>query len=431
MRAVLMAGGSGTRLRPLTCDLPKPMVPLLNRPIAEHIINLLKRHGIDEVIATLHYLPDVLRDYFQDGSEFGVRMSYAVEEQTPLGTAGCVKNVEELLTDTFLVISGDSVTDFDLTQAIAFHRDRRSKATIVLKRVPNPLEFGVVITDENGRIRRFLEKPSTSEVFSDTVNTGIYILDPEVLQYIPKNKEADFSKDLFPKLLELDTPLYGYIADGYWCDVGSLDAYRVAQYAALSGEVEVVHAYAERSPGLWVGQETVIDPSAMIETPVMIGDRCRIGARARLEAGTILGDNVTVGMNAVLKRPIVWNGTVLGDEVRLRACVLARGVRVERLAQVLEGAVIGPLCTIGEEADIRPNIRVWPSKTIDAGATLNQNLIWGTSAPRNLFGQRGVAGIANVDVIPEFAVKLGAAYRDRRLRCRGISAVCPGWCRDR
>ncbi len=410
MRAVLMAGGSGTRLRPLTCDLPKPMVPLLNRPIAEHIIYLLKQHGIDEVIATLHYLPDILRDYFQDGSNFGVRMSYAVEEATPLGTAGCVKNVEELLNETFLVISGDSVTDFDLTQAIAFHRERGSKATIVLKRVPNPLEFGVVITDESGRIRRFLEKPSTSEVFSDTVNTGIYILEPEVLRHIPKNQEADFSKDLFPRLLELDTPLYGYVADGYWCDVGSLDAYRIAQFAALSGEVQVVHAYTQRSPGVWVGQDTVIDPSAIIESPVMIGDRCRIGARARIEAGTILGDNVSVGANAVLKRPIVWNGTVLGDEVRLRACVLARGVRVERLAQVLEGAVIGPLCTIGEEADIRPNIRVWPSKTIDAGATLNQNLIWGSAAHRNLFGQRGVAGIANVDIIPEFAVKLGAAY---------------------
>ena len=410
MRAVLMAGGSGTRLRPLTCDLPKPMVPLLNRPIAEHIIYLLKHHGIDEVIATLHYLPDILRDYFQDGSKFGVRMSYAVEEETPLGTAGCVKNVEELLGETFLVISGDSVTDFDLTQAIAFHHDRGAKATIVLKRVDNPLDFGVVITDETGRIQRFLEKPSTSEVFSDTVNTGIYILEPEVLRNIPKGQEADFSKDLFPMLLDQGTPLYGYIAEGYWCDVGSLDAYRSAQYAALSGEVALHHPYRERSPGVWVGDETFIDPSAIVESPVMIGDRCRIGARTRLEAGTIIGDNVTVGLNADLKHPIVWNGTVVGDEVRLIACVLGRGVRVERLAQVLEGAVIGPLCTIGEEANVRPNIRVWPSKIIDPGATLNQNLIWGAVARRNLFGQRGVTGIANVDVIPEFAVKLGAAY---------------------
>ncbi|NET53528.1 MAG: nucleotidyltransferase family protein, partial [Merismopedia sp. SIO2A8] len=196
MRAVLMAGGSGTRLRPLTCDLPKPMVPILNRPISEHIINLLKRHNITEIIATLYYLPDVMRDYFQDGSDFGVQMTYAVEEDQPLGTAGCVKNVDELLDDTFLVISGDSITDFDLSAAIAYHKKQGSKATLVLARVPNPVEFGVVITNEDGRIQRFLEKPSSSEIFSDTVNTGTYILEPSVLEYLPSDQECDFSKDL-------------------------------------------------------------------------------------------------------------------------------------------------------------------------------------------------------------------------------------------
>jgi len=233
MRAVLMAGGSGTRLRPLTCDLPKPMVPILNRPIAEHIINLLRRHGITEIIATLHYLPDVMRDYFQDGSDFGVQMTYAVEEDQPLGTAGCVKNVADLLDETFLVISGDSITDINLSEAIAFHKRKGAKATLVLAHMANPLEFGVVITDEDGRIRRFLEKPSSSEIFSDTVNTGTYILEPEVLDYLPANEESDFSKDLFPLLLEKDQSLYGYAAEGYWCDVGHLDAYREAQYAAL------------------------------------------------------------------------------------------------------------------------------------------------------------------------------------------------------
>ena len=199
MRAVLMAGGSGTRLRPLTCDLPKPMVPVLNRPIAEHIINLLRRHGIKEVIATLYYLPDVMRDYFYDGKDFGVQITYAVEEEQPLGTAGCVKNIAELLDGTFLVISGDSITDFDLKAAIEFHKEKGSKATLILTRVLNPVEFGVVITDEEQRIQRFLEKPSSSEIFSDTVNTGTYILEPEVLDYLPEEEEKDFSKDLFPR----------------------------------------------------------------------------------------------------------------------------------------------------------------------------------------------------------------------------------------
>ena len=305
MRAVLMAGGSGTRLRPLTCDLPKPMVPILNRPIAEHIINLLKRHQITEIVATLHYLPDVMRDYFQDGSDFGVQMTYAVEEDQPLGTAGCVKNISELLDDTFLVISGDSITDFDLSAAIEFHKSQKSKATLVLTRVPNPVEFGVVITDEKMRIRRFLEKPSTSEIFSDTVNTGTYILEPSVLEYLPVNEECDFSKDLFPLLLEKDEPMYGYIAEGYWCDVGHLDAYRESQYDGLQQKVLLDYAYEEQKPGLWVGQNTFIDPTVKIETPALIGSNCRIGPRVTIEAGTVIGDNVTVGADADLKRPIL------------------------------------------------------------------------------------------------------------------------------
>jgi mannose-1-phosphate guanylyltransferase/phosphomannomutase len=410
MRAVLMAGGSGTRLRPLTCELPKPMVPILNKPIAEHIINLLRRHQITEIIATLHYLPDVMRDYFQDGSDFGVQITYAVEEEQPLGTAGCVKNIAELLDETFLVISGDSITDFDLTAAIKFHKENQSKATLVLAHVPNPIEFGVVITDEKQRIRRFLEKPSTSEIFSDTVNTGTYILEPEVLQYLPANTESDFSKDLFPLLLEKDEPMYGYIAEGYWCDVGHLDAYREAQYDGLQQKVKLDFTYEQQSPGVWVGQNTQIDSTAKIEAPVVIGRNCRIGPRVQIEAGTVLGDNVTIGADADLKHPIIWNGAIIGEEVHLSACVIARGTRVDRRAHVLEGAVVGSLSTVGEEAQVSPRVRVWPSKEIESGAILNINLIWGHTAHRNLFGQRGVQGLANIDITPEFAVKLGAAY---------------------
>ena len=411
MRAVLMAGGSGTRLRPLTCDLPKPMVPILNRPIAEHIINLLKRHDITEIIATLHYLPDVMREYFGDGSEFGVQMTYAVEEDQPLGTAGCVKNIAQLLDRTFLVISGDSITDFDLTAAIEFHRSHKSKATLILTRVPNPMEFGVVITDENHRISRFLEKPSSSEIFSDTINTGIYILEPEVLDYLPAEQECDFSSYLFPLLLEKDEPMYGYIAEGYWCDVGQLDVYREAQYDALQGKVNLdLSYYQEVRSRMWVGQHTFIDDSAIVEVPVTIGSNCRIGARVKIEAGTVIGDNVTVGADANLKRPIVWNGAIIGEDAHLRACVICRSTRVDRRAHILEGAVVGSLSIVGEEAQVGPSVRVWPSKNIESGALLNQNLIWGEQAKRNLFGQRGVQGLANVDITPEFAVKLGAAY---------------------
>ena len=436
MRAVLMAGGSGTRLRPLTCALPKPMVPILNRPIAEHIINLLRQHDITEVIATLHYFPDIMRDYFQDGREFGVQMTYAVEEDRPLGTAGCVKNIAELLESTFLVISGDSVTDFDLSAAIAFHKEKNSQATLILARVPNPIEFGVVITDRTGRIQRFLEKPSTSEIFSDTVNTGTYILEPEVLNYLPEDTECDFSKDLFPVLLEKGDPMYGYVAGGYWCDVGHLDAYRESQYDALMKKVQLDISYnkklelvewmngqkpsavnlsfiIENSPfpqEIWIGYNTHIDPTAKIEPPVMIGNNCRIGPGVKIEAGTVIGDNVIINADADLKHPIIWNGTIIGEDAHLQGCVIARGARVDRRAQVHEGAVVGSLSKVGEEATISPQVRIWPRKEVESGATLNINLIWGQTARRNLFGQRGVSGLANIDITPEFAVKLGAAY---------------------
>lgn len=410
MRAVLMAGGSGTRLRPLTCELPKPMVPVLNRPIAEHIVHLLKQHHIEEVITTLYYLPDVMRNHFQDGREFGIQMTYAVEEEQPLGTAGCVKNVSELLRSPFLVISGDCITDFDLSAAIAFHTQKKAMATLILTRVPNPLEFGVVITGRDGRIQRFLEKPSSSEVFSDTVNTGIYILEPEVLDYLPAQEEADFSKDLFPFLLAQDQPLYGYIAEGYWCDIGHLDAYRESQYSALAKRINLEVSYPKRSPGLWIGENTSIDPTVNIEPPVLIGHNCRIGSHVHIEPGTIIGDNVTIGSHATLKRPIIWNGAIIGDESHLRACVVCRGTRIDRRAHVLEGAIVGSLSTVGEEARVSPQVRVWPNKRIEAGAILNLNLIWGNVGHRNLFGQRGVSGIANVDITPELAVKLGAAY---------------------
>ncbi len=410
MRAVLMAGGSGTRLRPLTCDLPKPMVPILNRPIAEHIINLLKRNNITEIIATLYYLPDIMRDYFQDGSEFGVQMTYAIEEEQPLGTAGCVKNIQQWLDGTFITISGDAITDFDLQAAIAFHREKKSKATLILTRVPNPVEFGVVITDEDGKINRFLEKPSLSEVFSDTINTGTYILEPEVLDYLPENEESDFSKDLFPILLEQGEPMYGYVAEGFWCDIGHLEAYREAQYDGLEQKVKLEFPYLEKSAGVWIGNNTYVDPSAKIEPPVMIGDNCRIGARVTIEAGTVIGDNVTIGSHATLKRPIIWNGATIGEEVHLRACTISRGTRMDRRSQALEGSVIGSLSIVGEEAQIAPGVKVWPSKRIESGAILNINLIWGNTAQRNLFGQRGVSGLANIDLTPEFVVKLGASY---------------------
>jgi mannose-1-phosphate guanylyltransferase/phosphomannomutase len=410
------------------------MVPILNRPITEHILQLLRRHNIREVIAALHYLPDVLRDRFGDGSSLDMKIIYVVEEDQPLGTAGCVKNVENLVNGTFLVISGDSITDFDLTSAIQFHHSKNSQATLILRRVPEPMAFGVVITDENQRIQRFLEKPSTSEIFSDTVNTGIYILEPKVLEWLEAGQPSDFSHDLFPALLKAEVPMYGYTAEGYWCDVGSLETYRQVQYDGIRGRVQLEIAYPQVKTGLWVGKNTIIDPSVKIEPPVLIGDNCMVGAGTTISAGTIIGDNVTIGASCDLQRPIIGSGCIVAEECHLWACTIAPNNRLSRRAHIMEGSVLGANCTIGEEAKVFPNVKVWPSKQVEAGATLTTNLIWGTTATRHLFGERGVSGLANADITPEFAVKLGAAYgaslktgshvlvsRDQRTICRMVT----------
>ncbi len=410
MKAVIMAGGSGTRLRPLTSNLPKPMVPIINKPLAEHIVNLLIRHNFNDIIFTLHYLPDAIKDYFGDGSDFRAKIRYSTEAGPPLGTAGCVKAIQDDLDSTFLVISGDSLTDVDLSKAVAFHKKKKAKATIVLKRVENPLDYGLVIKDENSRIQRFVEKPAASEIFSDTVNTGIYILEPEVLLYAIMRKEQDFSHDLFPLLLLRNEPLYGYVADGYWCDIGNLQVYRQAHQDVLDGKVNLDIGLPQIRPGIWVGEKTQIDASAKLERPLFIGANSRIGKETRLEPYTVIGDNVVVQEKVTLKRPVIWSNCYIGSGSSLRACVVCSNAIIHNSAEILEGAIIGDNSSIGQEAIVSPEVRIWPEKSIDSGARVIKSVIWGTRSPRTLFGAHGVSGLANVEITPEFAVNLAAAY---------------------
>ncbi len=410
MKAVIMAGGSGTRLRPLTSNLPKPMVPVVNKPMAEHIVNLLKNQDFKDIIFTLHYLPESIRDYFGDGSEFGIKVNYSIEEGSPLGTAGCVKAMQDKLDSTFLVISGDSLTDIDLQAAVRYHKEKQSKATIVLKRVENPLEYGVVITDADSRIKRFVEKPSASEIFSDTVNTGIYILEPEVLLYVVMGREQDFSNDLFPLLLLRNEPIYGYVADGYWCDVGNLQVYRKAHQDVLDGKVKIAIDLPQIQPGIWVGEGTQIDASVKLQSPTLIGSNCRIGRGTVIEPHTVIGDNVLIQEKVVLRRPIIWSNNYIGNQSSLKACVVCNNATIHNSAEILEGAIIGPNSSVGQEAKINPDVRLWPDKVIDSGALVIESVIWGTRAARSLFGTHGVQGLANIDITAEFAVKLAAAY---------------------
>ncbi len=405
-----MAGGQGTRLRPLTSNQPKPMLPIVNRPIMEHIIGLLARHGFVEQIATVQFLSSVIRSYFGNGEDLGVHLTYATEE-TPLGTAGSVKNAEdELREDTFVVISGDALTDIDLSDLVAYHKAKGAVATICLKSVPNPLEFGVVITREDGSIERFLEKPNWGEVFSDTINTGIYVLEPEIFDFIPDDTVFDFSEDLFPLLLDKGLPLFGYVADGYWTDVGNIDAYQAAQKDVLDGKVVVELPGFALGERIWLGEGAEIDPGARIDGPAVIGENCRIEQGAHLREYTVLGANVVVKEGAFTHRATVHDNAYIGPLTNLRGCIVGRNSDVRRGARLEEGVVIGDDCSIGNDAVINPSVRIYPFKTVEAGAIVTQSIIWESRGVRTLFGAQGVTGLVNVDITPEIVVRLAMAY---------------------
>lgn len=404
-----MAGGEGTRLRPLTSMRPKPMVPIVNQPVMEHILGLIKHHGINEVVATLAFMPQVIEDYFGDGDEWGMDISYAIEE-TPLGTAGSVKNAADALTETFLVISGDALTDINLAEVIRFHKEKGGAVTIALKRVPDPLEFGVVITDDNGRIERFLEKPSWGQVFSDTINTGIYVVEPLVFDYIPEGKPFDFSSELFPLLMKNGHELYGCIVDGYWADVGSLEGYVEVHRDILDGKAMIYVPGAKTKDDVWVGPGADIDPSVEISPKVVIGANTTIRSGARIGPYTIIGDNCLIGHEAETDHTIIWNDAFVGKHAQVTGAVLCRSVDIRAGARVDNGAVIGDESVVGHGASVGNDVQVYPFKRIDAGAMVTSSLIWESRGVRSLFGADGIAGLVNIDVTPELALRATQAF---------------------
>src|SRR3989337_2143869 len=380
-----MAGGFGKRLRPLTNNLPKPMVPMANRPMMEHIIELLKKNDITALTALLYFQPEMISGYLGDGSNFGVKLDY-ITLTVDLGTAGAVGSAMRKTggDETTLIISGDVLTDIDLRRAVEFHKKNTSVATIVLTRVENPLPFGIVITDEEGRIGRFLEKPSWGEVFSDTIKTAIYNIEKE--------------------------PLFGYIAEGYWKDVGSLEEYRAANMDILQGNVHV-EIPGERIEGrrLWVGKGSRIDFTARLEGAIVIGENCRIEADARI-SNSIIGPNSTVEEGAVIRDSVLWDSTRVARGASLHENVVGSSSEILDQAHIAEGVIVSDHCRIGRNATLKANVKVWPYKIVEDDATLASSLIWGEKWSRNIFSTYGVTGLANIELSPEFAAKLGAAY---------------------
>lgn len=406
-----MAGGEGSRLRPLTCALPKPMVPVLNRPCMEHIVELLGRHNITETAVTLQYLPEEIKGYFGDGSNFGrgVKLRYFTED-TPLGTAGSVKNAAAFLDETFVVISGDALTDCSLQEAFEFHRQKKALATLVLTTVTCPLEYGVVITNGQGRIVRFLEKPGWGEVFSDTVNTGIYILEPEILEYIDANKMVDFSKDLFPRLLAAGEPLYAFVTEGYWCDIGNAEQYMQSQFDILEKKGTLLSLPGrEASAGIWMGENVQVDASASLIPPVVIGDDCIIGPNASIGPLAVLGNGVQIRQGSSLKRCILWDNSMVGEGAELRGAVLGKGALLLSSARAFEGSMIGDRSVVGEGSVIKPGVKIWPEKWVEKGTRLSKSLVWGNCGRARLFGNSGITGDLFTEITPDFACCLGLA----------------------
>ena len=311
MKAIIMAGGEGSRLRPLTCTAPKPMLRLLDRPLMEYALLLLRRHGIDRIAATLGYLPDAVTDYFGDGQDFGVELHYYTE-RSPLGTAGGVRQARDFLDEPFVVLSGDGITDLDLSAAWEFHRSRRALATLVLKRVAEPLEYGVVVTDADGRVRGFYEKPEWRDVLSDTVNTGIYICAPELLERIPADRPCDFGQELFPALVRAGEAVYGYVAEAYWGDVGDTRAYLQTHLDALNGEIQLEPLLACAGK-VTVAPGAQVDRSAVLEAPCYIGPEARVYGGAKIGPGSAIGAGAVVRNGATVKRGVVLPGAELGE----------------------------------------------------------------------------------------------------------------------
>lgn len=340
MKAMLLAAGAGTRLRPLTYQVPKPLIPVANRPVIHYVLENLARHGVKDIMINLFAQADQIRSYCGDGSQWGLRLQYSLEPAL-LGTAGGVKKVESFFDDgPFFVMSGDGLSDIDLSEMLAFHKKKRALGTIAVKDIDSRFEYGVTLSDAKGKIKRFIEKPSWGDVFSNTVNTGIYLFEPQVLKYVPKNKVYDFGHELWPKLLKLKKPIYAYPLKSYWTDVGNLSEYRKSQTDCLDGKVKIVLPGRQILSGVWIEEPASVSPDAILRPPCLIGKNAQIAAHAEIGPHTVIGANSKISSHAVLENCILFNNVTVEKEAHLSNCILGAGGHVKESITVYEAAVL-------------------------------------------------------------------------------------------
>lgn len=344
MKAMIMAAGVGSRLMPLTMHIPKPMVPLGNRPLMENTIHLLGEHGINSVIANLHYQPEVITEYFGDGINYGVSLNYSPEEEL-MGTAGGVKRCEWFLNDTFVVISGDALTDINLDSLIKAHYSHGSLATIALKEVEQVEHFGIVITDENHKIKSFQEKPPADEALSKMANTGIYIFEPEIFKYIPARQFYDFGKQVFPHLVKSGAPFYGVKIDDYWCDVGNINTYRQAHQDLLAGKVRAI-----------VGGNILKKDN---QAQVLTGYNTIIGEQVKMEGTVVIGDGCVIEDKVTLRNSVIWNDSKISSGAVINGSVVGSECMVGRYVHIGAGSVIASRCVIQDSSVIPDNSKLF------------------------------------------------------------------------
>ena len=407
MKAVIMAGGEGSRLRPITCTMPKPMVPLLNKPTIDYCVELLKKNGVTDITVTLHYLPDMIREHLKDGEAFGVNITYCVEER-PLGTAGSVRAAAGDCDDTVIVVSGDAMTDINLREVMDAHKTRGAQATIVLKRVSVPTEYGVALLDAEKNITRFLEKPQMSEVFSDLANTGIYVLEPEVLKKIPEGVQYDFSKELFPAIMADGVKLHGYVAKGYWCDIGDIRQYAQAQRDMLDGKCGF-STEAMDCGGVFVEPNAGISHNTRTGKPCYIASDTQIGENTLIDEYSVICEGARIGNNCSIRRSIVMSGARIRDNAEIRGAVICPDTDIDCSAAIFENCVIGKGSAVGKNAVISPNVLVWPDKFIPDGEQCEYDVIWGE--PKKVaIHDCGACGYLDGELTPESVLRFGAAF---------------------
>ncbi|HUT75612.1 MAG TPA: NDP-sugar synthase [Armatimonadota bacterium] len=340
MKGLILAGGKSTRLYPLTLNIPKPMVPILNRPFLEHMIEWLRSHDIRDIVLTTGYLPHAIREHFKSGAGHGVKLEYVVEEE-PLGTGGAIKNAEPLLGDAFFVFNGDILTGLDLREMARHHRRSGASVSISLTWVEDPTAYGVIETDACGRIVRFREKPAPDEVATHYINAGTYIFEPQALAEMPAGTRFSIERDFYPQALARAMHMHGYRDSSYWLDIGTAEKYLQAHRDMLTGKLECRETGRQVECGAWVGAETEISPEARITPPVLMGAGCVIAARARVGPHAVLGDGVRVGEGAAVADSVLWSHAAVGAEATVERSVVGSDVIIPAGARLVGEARAG------------------------------------------------------------------------------------------